>query len=61
MQGDETSLRRLRFLADLKEVADAYTEHEVSIARGGAVTWRKIGEAMGVSAQAVQRKYREFE
>jgi hypothetical protein len=55
---DETQAGRLRLLGGMRDAAEEAITREVHISRIlHGMTWKEIGLALGVSAQAVHNKY----
>lgn len=48
----------LRAVAGLRRLADDLEVRQVRRAREGGWSWQQIGDALGVSRQAVHKKYR---
>ncbi|MEV4612303.1 hypothetical protein AB0K43_06815 [Kitasatospora sp. NPDC049258] len=49
---------RIYFAAKLRDAAEAVLQGEIAMATESAgMTWREVGELLGVSAQAAHRRY----
>lgn len=58
LTGDKSPEFRIRMATILRDAAEAVLREEVVMAREVyAVSWRRIGEALGVSQQAAHHKY----
>ena len=51
-------IRGLRAVAELRTLTDSLELAQVESALGPGMTWQQIADALGVSKQAVHRKYR---
>lgn len=49
----------LRAVAALRRLAESLEARQVITARRAGWTWEQIGDALGVSRQAVHKKYRK--
>ncbi|HLT97532.1 MAG TPA: helix-turn-helix transcriptional regulator [Acidimicrobiia bacterium] len=49
----------LRAVAALRRLAESLEARQVMTARRAGWTWEQIGDALGVSRQAVHKKYRK--
>jgi hypothetical protein len=54
---EEIDARRLRQAAVARAEAERQVAKAVSAARADGVSWRRIGEQLGTSAQAAQKRY----
>jgi hypothetical protein len=57
VSGDEIADRRLRQAAVARAQAERQVADAVEAARAEGVSWRRIGESLGTSAQATQKRY----
>ena len=48
----------LRAVASLRALADSLEELQVSRARSRGWTWQQVADALGITRQAVHKKYR---
>lgn len=55
---DTDPARGLRAVAALRRLADDLEQRQVHRARADGWSWQQIGDALGVSRQAVHKKYR---
>jgi hypothetical protein len=56
-EGDTSLANRLHLAADLRVAAEQNLESHVALAQR-ILTWRQIGDAIGVSAQAAHERFR---
>lgn len=56
-EGTEEDAMPLRDLAELRKATEELIRQEVADMRYDGMSWAKIGEALGTSKQAAQRKY----
>jgi FAD/FMN-containing dehydrogenase len=54
---DEIADRRLRQAAVARAHAERQVADAVKAARANGISWRRIGESLGTSAQATQKRY----
>lgn len=55
--GSEDPAQGLEAVVALRRLADGLEEQHVTEARRHGWTWQQIGDALGVSRQAVHKKY----
>lgn len=58
MRDGDSGLHRLVFVRELRAELEQIEVHDVELLRENGVPWSKIGEALGVSGQAVSMRYR---
>lgn len=60
-EGATSPAARLRIAADLRDAAEAQLRSEIIMARTvNSMSWAEIAEAVGVSPQALHRKYGQY-
>lgn len=57
ISAEEINTRRLRQAAVARAQAEQQVADAVTAARADGVSWRRIGEQLGTSAQATQKRY----